>query len=126
MISRWLTTAPFRRMGILSYSIYMVHGFVQLWADDLLRLVGKLAGVRLLAQTTLPNGPHRELVGATPLMGVIFTLLMLLVVIGVSQLTWRYVEIPGQRWSRRLAMRDHEASGRWRHTCPRVAHVACP
>ncbi len=110
-ISRWLTTAPFRWLGVLSYSIYMVHSFVQSWADDLLRLVGKLVGVRLLAQTTLPNGLNRELVGATPLMGVIFTLLMLLVVIGVSQLTWRYVEIPGQRWSRRLAMRDHEASG---------------
>jgi peptidoglycan/LPS O-acetylase OafA/YrhL len=43
--------------------------------------------------------------GPTPLQGVVLTVVMLLLVIGVASLTRRWVEVPGQALSRRLARR---------------------
>ncbi|MFZ4689261.1 MAG: acyltransferase family protein [Polymorphobacter sp.] len=101
---RWLMTAPLRRLGVLSYSIYMVHTFVQSRMDDALRVIAKLTGVTLFVVEKGGSGAH-DLVGATPLQGVLLTLVMLALVILVASLTWRWVEVPGQAWSRRLAKR---------------------
>ena len=43
--------------------------------------------------------------GLKPLQGVVLTVVMLLLVIGVASLARRWVEVPGQGLSRRLARR---------------------
>ena len=105
-VSRWLKSAPLRRLGVLSYSIYMVHSFVQSRMDDALRLFGKASGIIMVTaeKPGLSRGAH-DLVGATPLQGVVLTGVMLVLVIGVASLTWRWIEVPGQALSRRLARR---------------------
>ncbi len=108
-VSRWLTSAPLRRLGVLSYSIYMVHIFVQSRMDDALRLLAKATGITLFTagKPALGRGMP-DLVGATPLQGVMLTGVMLLLVIAVAGLTWRWIEVPGQALSRRLARRVPE------------------
>lgn len=105
LVSRLLRLRPFAVVGMLSYSIYMTHIFIQL------RL---LNGARLsdfLFQTTLVRqlGPsERYDVGVDPGNLLVGDLLMVSIVaatIAFSYLTWRLVERPGQRLSRRLAER---------------------
>jgi peptidoglycan/LPS O-acetylase OafA/YrhL len=105
MISRVLLVRPLRILGVLSFSIYMVHAFVQARFDNVLGFIGQVARVDLLVSTTGAGGKVVTMVGATPAQGVVFTLVMLAVVVGVSHCTWQLVEIPGQRWARQLATR---------------------
>lgn len=109
-VSRLLISAPLRRLGMLSYSIYMVHTFVQSRMDDALRLLARATGIVLVSaeKPGLNRGLH-DLVGATPLQGIVLTGVMLVLVIGVASLTWRWIEVPGQALSRQLARRSAAA-----------------
>jgi peptidoglycan/LPS O-acetylase OafA/YrhL len=109
-VSRLLKSAPLRRLGVLSYSIYMVHTLVQSRLDDALRLLASTTGITLtIAEKSGQSPGMHDLVGATPLQGVVLTGVMLLLVIGVASLTWRWIELPGQALSRRLAQRPAAA-----------------
>ena len=109
-VSRLLVTPPLLRLGVLSYSIYMVHLFVQSRFDDVLRLAGRVTGQTFLLRR--PVGDHMvTVIGTTPLQGTIFIVVMLAVVVAVSYFTWRYIEMPGQRWGKRLAARVSVGEG---------------
>lgn len=108
-VSRGLTSAPLLLLGTLSYSIYMVHVFVQSRMDDGLKLAGRLFGLQLLTTRARSTGEPIDVMGATALQGTILTLLMLVLVVAVSWLTYRYVEMPGQRLARRLAKSGEKA-----------------
>lgn len=102
-VSRMLMTPVPLMLGTLSYSIYMVHAFVQSKFDDTLRVIERLTGAALTTPSELGNGQPITLVGADPTGGTLLTALMLAIVVAVSWLTYRYIEVPGQRWSRLLA-----------------------
>ncbi|RSS79383.1 acyltransferase [Streptomyces sp. WAC06614] len=69
-------------LGRISYSVYVVH------------IPAMFAVYWLLADVTLPGtGPGR----------FVPTLIFLVLTLGLSQLTYRYVELPGQRLGKRLA-----------------------
>jgi peptidoglycan/LPS O-acetylase OafA/YrhL len=86
LVSRLLRAAPFVAIGTLSYSIYMVHPFVQ---PRLMELFARFG----LAETGTPD---RLLL--TGWAADAATLLMLAIVIAV---TYRCIEVPARRWSRR-------------------------
>lgn len=104
-IARLLLAAPLKTLGVLSFSIYMVHAFVQSRFDDVLGVIGRRLHVELLGSKIGAGGEVIKIVGATPLQGTVLTLVMLVVVVLVSQFTWRLVELPGQRLARQLAKR---------------------
>ena len=89
LISRLLKTRPFLTLGLLSYSIYMVHPFVQA------RLMEGLAPLGW----AVTGAPDRLTVGGEAADGL--TLLMLAVVIAVAAMTYRWIERPVRDWSRR-------------------------
>lgn len=102
-VSRLLVTPVPLMLGTLSYSIYMVHAFVQSKFDDALRVIERLTGAALTTPGELGNGRPITLVGADPTSGTLLMALMLVTVVAVSWLTYRYIELPGQRWSRQVA-----------------------
>jgi peptidoglycan/LPS O-acetylase OafA/YrhL len=106
-ISRGLASPPLLLLGTLSYSIYMVHVLVQSRMDDLLKVTGRLFGVRLLTPRVLPTGQTIDVVGATALQGTILTFLMLVLVVILSWYTHKYVEVPGQKLARRKTQSRH-------------------
>ena len=110
-LSRLLVTPPLLTLGLLSYSIYMVHVFVQSHFDDVLRLIGHRCGVPLTLAVE-SNGIDTTLVGATPLQGMLLTPVMLGLVIATAYVTWRLIERPGQNWARRRAARRFAAPRR--------------
>lgn len=101
-LSRLLVTPPLLVLGTLSYSIYMVHTFVQARFDDVLTLVQHRTGVRLTT-VILHNGLPKVIAGATPFQGTILVGLMLVAVVAISHITYRAVERPVQRWARARA-----------------------
>ena len=101
-VSQLLLLPQLQKLGVWSYSIYMVHSFVQSRLDDVLRVVAKLGGPTLGAAQTR-DGRGFDMIGATPAMGIALNLVMLLLVIATAAFTWRFVEMPGQRWARRRA-----------------------
>jgi peptidoglycan/LPS O-acetylase OafA/YrhL len=105
-VSRLLKTAPMMTLGTLSYSIYMIHFFVQFRLGTLLNAVGPRLDGGLLACG--PDGCRP----ASSVAGDLLTIAMLLLVIALSWLTWRFVERPGQAWSRRRLLGREGASRR--------------
>lgn len=96
LLSRGLRTKPMLLLGTLSYSIYMMHHFLQDRLMDLLWFIGG------------PLVPPR--VGRIVLSGPAwacdaFILVELAIVIAVASITYRYVEVPARLWSRRLVDR---------------------
>jgi peptidoglycan/LPS O-acetylase OafA/YrhL len=104
-LSALLRGPTFLLLGRLSFSIYMVHTFVQSRFDDVLRLIGRLSGLAFLTKTSGPGQPYAAQIGTTPGQGVAFTIAMLLLVVSTAWLTWRFVEQPGQRLALRAADR---------------------
>ncbi|WP_254601895.1 acyltransferase family protein [Sphingomonas bacterium] len=101
MVSRLLLLRPFLLAGTLSYSIYMVHAFLEYRIVNLLSLLER----RLHSRVTLvarDNGVNH--IGGGALFGDIMSIAMLALTIGVAALTYRFIERPGQRWSRRLIL----------------------
>lgn len=85
-LSRLLGSAPLQWVGKLSYSIYMTHALL------LAYVMPRLAG--LVDRTLAGHGGVTEITVAG-----LFVLLLL----GVSALTYRFVELPGQRFFSSLA-----------------------
>jgi peptidoglycan/LPS O-acetylase OafA/YrhL len=98
MISAVLKTKPFLALGLWSYSIYMVHTFVQSCFYSGLRLLEKFSG------ETLHH--HHDIAGREPMMGHtrwegdLWFLAMIVAVIVFSSLTYRFIERPAQDWAR--------------------------
>lgn len=81
LVSRLLAFRPFVWLGILSYSIYMVHGLVGGRVKDMARVAGMDTGSDLLG------------------------LFHFFVVIAAAYIAWRLIEEPCRLWSRRRAAR---------------------
>jgi len=94
--SRLLLTPPMLLLGTLSYSIYMVHHFVQDRILDAIR--DQLIPLPL---TVLEEG--RIVLAGNALLCDAVTLAMLAMTLLVAYFTYHYVEDPARRWSRRLA-----------------------
>ena len=101
-LTKVLRSKFFQTLGLLSYSIYMVHVFVQARLGEGLQLFG-LAGISSDAQGIT----H---IAAPPLVGDALTLLMLGVVVATSWFTYRLVEEPGKRMLSSLLLRNSATS----------------
>ncbi|WP_426142701.1 acyltransferase family protein [Pseudomonas sp. DWP3-1-2] len=120
-LSLLLRTSLFKWAGMLSFSIYMTHTFVILVLLMSLMLLGKVTGQPLLID--LPGREAGELVryiatGSVALDNALIVI-ELIMVLAVSVLTYRYIELPGielgKLWGRK-ATRDHDAPPKPRET----------
>ncbi len=103
-LSRALSVRPLLFLGTLSYSVYMMHSFVQARVIDTLKLIEHASGIALTSTVyrgTLPV----TLAGATPAQGTALVVAMLAAVVAVSYCTYRCVELPAREWSRRQLAR---------------------
>ncbi|WP_195175151.1 acyltransferase [Mesorhizobium sp. INR15] len=104
-LSRLLKLRPFALIGLLSYSIYMTHMFLQLRLLNVARLSDKVFQTSLIQQVG-----HTERYGAgidtgNLFVGDLIIVGVVLVTVAFSYLTYRLIEKPGQRMSRRIAER---------------------
>ena len=103
-VSRMLATPVFARLGLLSYSIYMIHPFLQL---RVLKPIGlgaqKLTGIPVFSSIARGDGATIQVWGTQPWLGDIATVGMLLCVVAAAGVTYRFVETPGRDYVRRRA-----------------------
>ncbi|TPL90225.1 acyltransferase [Mesorhizobium sp. B2-3-12] len=102
-ISALLRTPFMLTLGALSYSIYMVHIFVQARLINVAGLVERKLGPGLIGDIVLRGEPATGFgAGWT---GTVAIVVMLAATIAVSWVTWRLVEMPAMAWFRRLSKR---------------------
>ena len=106
-VSTLLGKRPFRRLGKLSYSIYLTHATLLVLSYMVLKALGNMAGIPLLADLpeTDSGAIKRYIATGSMLLNNALLLGQLLGVLMVSTLTYRYVELPaiaaGKRWLKR-------------------------
>jgi peptidoglycan/LPS O-acetylase OafA/YrhL len=101
---------PLVALGALSYSIYMIHLFLQCRLFDAGQLIETLSGRHLIEtwsgiQVLTYGVSHDKLLGTEIWYGDLLHLAMLPIVIAASRLTYRFVEEPGRAWFRAVAER---------------------
>ncbi|MDB2438947.1 acyltransferase [Hellea sp.] len=88
LVSRFMSLPVFRYLAKISYSVYMVHVFIA--------IVFAIVGTRLFPDTIVAGDFN------TGLWGDLYNIPYLLCVIASAHFTWKYVEIPGGRFLRKL------------------------
>lgn len=105
LVSRLLRTGPLLTLGALSYSIYMVHPFVQSRLINVANLVERKIGAGLLGDLTFHGETAMGFGPADPVIGSIAVGLMVAATLVASWLTWKLVEMPGLVFFRALSKR---------------------
>ena len=95
-VSRLLLHRPFVLVGTISYSLYMIHGFVLGRCFDVLAAIEHYSGATLIGKTWFGSG---MLVTGTLLTNLL-TVAMMAAAVGAGWLFWRFVENPARAWSR--------------------------
>ena len=104
-VSMALRSRPMLLLGSLSYSIYMVHIFVQARMINIGGLIERKLGIGMVGDLML-RGDHATGFGVgSPWLGFAALVAMMVAVIVASWFTWRFVEMPALAWFRRLAKR---------------------
>jgi peptidoglycan/LPS O-acetylase OafA/YrhL len=104
ILSQILQHKFFQLLGTLSYSIYMVHLFVATRLLNIAQLIQSKLHFNLLS-TGMHEGAEVKLLGLTPHQGDLWAIGMLVIVVGVSFISYHLVEVPGRNWFRKLARR---------------------
>ncbi|ANT51540.1 acyltransferase family protein [Mesorhizobium amorphae] len=105
LVSALLRSRPMLALGAFSYSIYMVHIFVQARMINVAGLVERKLGLGLVGDITVRGEAATGFGAASPWFGFAAILAMLVAVVVASWVSWRFVEMPALAWFRRLAKR---------------------
>ena len=95
-VSRFMSLPVFRYLAKISYSVYMIH--------VIFAIAFAIIGTRLF--------PDHLVVGdiESGIWGDLYNIPYLICVVGASHLTWKYVEVPGGKFLRKLKLSKKEGS----------------
>jgi peptidoglycan/LPS O-acetylase OafA/YrhL len=93
-ISALLKTAFFQLLGRLSYSIYMVHAVLLIVVGRAFFLLDRKFGTDL----HWTDAPNAHIAFDHDWQGLVFAFCILALTIGLSTLTYRFIELPGMRF----------------------------
>lgn len=100
-LSGLLRRAPFQWLGKVSYTVYMVHGFVVFAFMNLMLLAGRWGGFNIVERVYFPDGRRSKRIILDTIPATLLELLMIGVVLVVAEFAWRWIEEPARQWSRR-------------------------
>jgi peptidoglycan/LPS O-acetylase OafA/YrhL len=104
-VSRLLTVPPMLTIGMLTYSIYMLHPLVRAVVRAILMVVERVTHTDLFISYALSAGHEPTKVvslNGSLWLGDLLQVAMLLLTVLISVATYRLVEEPGRIWARRL------------------------
>ena len=102
LISRILRLKPFQILGALSYSVYMMHYFIEEQVTNAVKMVAKLKSYQLI-NYDYSITPPAKLVGYTLVQGDMWSVLVICLVLPAAYFSYYYIEIPSRNWFRKLA-----------------------
>lgn len=117
-IGQALRAPPFRALGTLSYSIYMIHAVVIFVAWRCVTLAERFLGWQLTSPN--PHNPADRMWGTTPEAGDFTMAGILVLVVALSALSYKLIEKPGREWGRQASLRWREGgwAAVWRSFIP--------
>lgn len=104
-ISALLRSRPMLMLGARSYSIYMVHIFVQARMINVGGLVERKLSLGIVGDIVVRGDNATGFGAGSPWLSFAAIVVMLVAVIAASWISWRFVEMPALAWFRRLAKR---------------------
>ncbi len=119
VVSRLLGWRPFVHLGLISYSIYMLHTFIQVRVmKPVALLVQKWTGIGIFT----PGADGQLLFGSGAIHGDVLTVLMLALVVLAASLSYVWIERPARDCVRAFVMNTPRTSVSGRAaTDPQVA-----
>ena len=114
LVSAALSSRPLVFLGRISYSIYMTHFLIILLVFNAVGMASRHLGQELRT-SVLENGQEVRLLGTQLWHGDAVLLFVLVATLVVSHLTYRFVEDPAYRWSKKVARRFPDRTGRRAH-----------
>lgn len=96
-ISAVLKTPPLSMLGLISYSIYMVHSLLITLVHRASTAIEQALGIPMTTQVVVEGVTVRYVSFAGPWVMDAFVALYVLAVIGTARITWAWIEMPGQR-----------------------------
>ncbi|TIO74577.1 MAG: acyltransferase [Mesorhizobium sp.] len=105
LISALLSSRPMLLLGSLSYSIYMVHIFVQARLINVGGLIERELGLGIVGDMTLRGDQVTGFGVGSPWIGFAALMAMLITVVVASWVSWRFLEMPALAWFRHLSKR---------------------
>jgi peptidoglycan/LPS O-acetylase OafA/YrhL len=97
-ISRLLAAPLPALLGLLSYSIYMVHPFLEYRVMKPFALaIGKVTGWQVFTDMVSPDGRTVQMFGRTAWQGDLLSVLMLALLVIASWGTFRFIEDPARK-----------------------------
>lgn len=96
IVSSWLARGPFVLVGALSYSIYMIHTFLQFRITNIAELAMKFGAKQFGGAVDAPN-----VIAENPLWGDALSMFFLALVILCAYASYRLIERPAQGISRK-------------------------
>lgn len=110
VISRMFASRVLIYLGTISYSIYLNHVFVQ----DRMMNFFKLLEIKGVGGFFVPDSMELSktadvMLGKTIWHADLYVLLMLALVIAISHFTYRWIEMPGREWAKRIIKRRRAA-----------------
>ena len=104
-LSRLLSTTPFQKIGLWSYSIYMVHAVILFVMKSSVIVMERVSGLELSRRARFGSGDRTLIFIHDQWTTCLVVLLFVLLSVAAASLTYRYVEDPGRRFFSRLATR---------------------
>jgi peptidoglycan/LPS O-acetylase OafA/YrhL len=104
IVSALMASRAFVYVGTISLSIYVVHIWLMMRADNVVALVGRLTGLHLVDYVA-EGGENHLALAFSPLASDLYALCFLAGVVLVSHVTHRFIELPGQARFREFAKR---------------------
>lgn len=102
-ISTLLRSRPLLMLGALSYSIYMVHMFIQGRMFNLASLIDRKVNLGLVGELEFQGQMAQGFGPESAVIGLAATVLMLVVTLAASYCSWRLVEMPALARFRNLS-----------------------
>lgn len=96
------------KLGLLSYSVYMVHPFILsfLGSEQAAKVMARLTHHDVWQPVSTSGGELAMISFGSPWLGDLYTVLVISLVVVVSGWTYRFAEQPGRRFFNRLASRS--------------------
>lgn len=100
-ISAFLRARAFLLLGALSYSIYMVHVFVQGRMYNVAVLVERKLGWGIVGDIMHHGEPTVGFGPTSESLALLAAAVMLVAVVATAYVTWRFIEMPALAWTKR-------------------------
>ncbi len=101
-VSSLLKSRGFLILGAFSYSIYMVHLLVEMLLVDAAKYADVEFGFRLITKFQREDSVV-DMLGLNQWQGDIWVVVLLVTLVAISALTYRWIEVPSRNWFRQLA-----------------------